>query len=121
MLRSYVCLLAMFVFVGCSGRVFANLGNGVAVPSEAIDALAREKGITHAQARNLLREESEQQWIAEHAETYGVSFDEAKEQLEHARVLAAERNERSANTSRLTTLAGQGSAWREPCLWWVVA
>jgi hypothetical protein len=91
MFRSYVCLLATFVFVGCSGRVFTNLGNGVAVQSEAIGALAREKGITRVQARALLREESDQQRIAEHAETYGVSLDEAKEQLEHAREYGQQR------------------------------
>ena len=84
MIRSYVCLFATLVLVGCGGRVFTNLGNDVAVPSETIDALTRERGITRAEARALLREESDKQRIAEHAETYGVSLDEAKEQLEHA-------------------------------------
>ena len=83
MFRLHVYLLAMLVLVGCGGRMFTDLGNGVAVPSETIDTISRENGITHAQARSLLRTKSERKRIAEHAEEYEISFDEAKKQLEH--------------------------------------
>ena len=98
MFRSHVCLLATLVLVGCSSRVFTNLGNGVAVPSGTIDTLSRDKGITRAQAKALLRNESDRRRITEHAETYGITFDEAKEQFEHAREQRQQRETRRQPT-----------------------
>jgi hypothetical protein len=92
------CWLVTLVFASCGGPVFTNLGNGVAVPSETIDALSREKGISRAQARALLRERSEQRKIADHAEAYGISLNEAKEQIERARDHAQREEENARPT-----------------------
>ncbi len=95
MFRFCVCLLVTLAVVGCRGPVFTDLGNGTAVQLEALDALAREKDITRDQAGALLRQQADQQKIAEHAETYGISLDEAKEQLEHAAKYRQQRDQGS--------------------------
>ncbi len=83
----YCMILAFATLVcgGCGSTHFTDLGNGVAVPSDTIGALAETNGLTDAQARAQLRAESEQRRVAEHAKTYGISLDESREQLEHAR------------------------------------
>ena len=84
MSRLTLMFLAMILLVGCAGRTFTDLGNGVGVPSGSIADYAEAHGLTHAEARTRMRDESDQQRIGEHAEKYGVSEDEAKEQIEHA-------------------------------------
>lgn len=77
-----LCLLT--AVLGCSGRTFTNLGNGVGVPSESIDNYAKEHGVTPAQARAHFRSESDAQRIKDQATKFGISEEEAKRQLEHA-------------------------------------
>ena len=84
MSRLILMSFAMILFVGCGSRNFTNLGNGVAVPSGSIANYAEANGLTRDEALARMRDESEQRRIAEHADKYGVSNQEAKEQLEHA-------------------------------------
>ena len=96
MARLYVSFMVAIVCAGCSSHRFTNLGNGVAVPSDAIPTLAREKGISPAEARQQLRRESESARVSEHAEMYGTSVDDARRQLEHARQRRIEAEKRSS-------------------------
>ena len=84
MSRLALLSFAMVLLVGCAGRTFTDLGNGVAVPSRSISDYAEANGLTHVEARARMRAESDRRRIAEHAEKYGVSTAEAKEQIEHA-------------------------------------
>ncbi len=83
MSRVVLITFVMIVFGGCGGPSFTNLGNGVAVPPETIGEYAELRGITRAEARARMREESDKQRISDHAKKYGVPLEEAKEQLEH--------------------------------------
>ena len=84
MFRVLITPLALLSLVGCAGPTFADLGNGVAVPSQSIDEHAAANGLTRAQARMQMRRDSDDQRIADHAEKYGVSREEAEEQLGNA-------------------------------------
>lgn len=84
MLRLTAICLGLACLTGCGGPTFTNLGNSVAVPSESIEDYATVPGISRTEARTRLREASDRRRIAEHAETYGISQEEAKRQLDHA-------------------------------------
>lgn len=77
--------LALMIFAGCTGPAFANMGNGVGVPSASIDKYAAENGLTRDQARTQMRQDADQQRILEHAERYGITPEEGESQLDHAR------------------------------------
>ena len=82
-----ILIVALFALaLGCNGPTFSDLGNGVGVPTESINAYAVEHGITRADARNRLRADSDARRIKEHATKYGISEDEARRQLETARL-----------------------------------
>jgi hypothetical protein len=79
----------VLLFFGCTSPTFTDLGNGTAVPSTSIDEHAAENGLTRAQARAQMKQEYDQRRIAEYAEKYGISPEEAKAQLEHADEISA--------------------------------
>jgi hypothetical protein len=82
-----ILVVALFAFAfGCNGPTFSNLGNGVGVPPESINAYAVEQDVAQAEARTRLRVDSDAQRIKEHAMKYGISEDEARRQLETARL-----------------------------------
>ena len=67
-----------------AARRLQNLGNGVAVPVETLNEYAQEHEVTRPEALALLKAESDVRRIQEHADTYGISEDEARRELEHA-------------------------------------
>jgi hypothetical protein len=60
MIRSFLICFAVVFICGCSGRYFTNLGNGVGVPTGAIDEYAESNGISRDEARQRMLEESNQ-------------------------------------------------------------
>lgn len=58
-------LWLLFLMSGCSsGPTFTNLGNGVGVKSESIDAYAKANGVTRAEARQRMAAELKQRRLA---------------------------------------------------------
>ncbi len=60
MIRSFLICFAVVFICGCSGRYFTNLGNGVGVPTGAIEEYAESNGISRDEARQRMLEESNQ-------------------------------------------------------------
>ncbi len=89
MFRVLLIPLATLLLFGCTSRTFTDLGNGVGVPLSSIDEHAAENGLTRAQARAQMKQEFDQRRIAEHAERYGISPEEATIQLERADEISA--------------------------------
>ncbi len=51
-------LMLLFLMNGCSsGQTFTNLGNGVGISSESIDAYAKAHGVTRAEAKQRMAAE----------------------------------------------------------------
>ena len=74
----------LFAVLGCCGPTFTDLGNGVGVPSESIDKYAASHGISREEARAQMRVDSDTKRIQEHAEKYGLAYEQAQQQLQHA-------------------------------------
>lgn len=60
MVMRLALLIAVAGFSGCSGPKFIDLGNGVGVPTESIDAYAKDHGISRKAAKQRMLEESNQ-------------------------------------------------------------
>lgn len=54
-----ICVAIVFIS-GCGGATFTNLGNGVGVPTGAIDDYAEEYGISRDEAQKRMLAESNQ-------------------------------------------------------------
>ena len=83
-MRAIPGLLIAMTVVGCSNRVFTNLGNGTGVPAGTIASYARQHGVSDAQARRMLRHELDVQRVEEHARKYGISWAEAERQIDYS-------------------------------------
>lgn len=94
MTRLCILLLSVAICLGCfsppSGKVFTHLGNGAMVPRESIDDYASEHGVSRDEARARMKEEADQRRIQRHAEQFGVTLEEAKQQIEYSDVKRAE-------------------------------
>lgn len=60
MIRLLLVGFTIVLCCGCGGPVFTNLGNGVGVPTGAIDDYANANGISRDAAQNRMLEESNQ-------------------------------------------------------------
>lgn len=56
MIKLTFSALGMVVISGCAQLTFTSLGNGVAVPSSAIDEHAEANGVLRDEARRQMRE-----------------------------------------------------------------
>lgn len=78
------CLTPVFGCSSSSNPVFVHVGHGHAVPSEVIDFRVTESGLTREQAIEQIGAEHFERRVEEHADKYGIGFDEARQQLAYA-------------------------------------
>ena len=78
-------LLVCIVFaIGCSSTsptTLIHLGGGNALTTEAVDKIAKDKGITRKEAVEQMRTATANKRVSEHAAKYGISEEQAREQL----------------------------------------
>ncbi len=74
------------ISTGCvrSNNAFVSVGNGNAVPTEWLEKVAKEKGQTFEQTLKELRVNNKAKRIKDHAAKYGITEDEARQQLAYA-------------------------------------
>ncbi|QDU54275.1 hypothetical protein [Aeoliella mucimassa] len=85
-MRLALLSLVMVSTLGCTGPMFTNVGVGrnYGVRENYVQKYAERHNITYEQAIEEVRDKTEQAAIAEHAEKYGISAEEARKQLGYA-------------------------------------
>ena len=87
MSRSILVPFALVLFAGCANRTFTDLGGGVGVPSESIAEYAEAHGLSHDDARAIMRQDMGQSSDFIYAEDYDISIDDAHEPVKNAESL----------------------------------
>ncbi len=90
MRRSLVFIVLFSLVLGCSGPTFTNVGGGraksvgIGVTPQSIEQYARDHGVSTVEAKARIRAEAAARRIESHANKYGLTIDQAKEQLKYA-------------------------------------
>lgn len=66
---------------GCTRPAITSLGNGVSVPTKAVEEYATSHGITRAEARSQMRADVEAERVRAYAKGNGLTLEEAQRQL----------------------------------------